>query len=702
MALINKIREKSGLAVGVIAVGIGLFIAGQDILSSNSRLLGNGPDNTVGEIDGTEIKRDRFERTQGRIEQRFASIYQQRLPESELANFTWETLFNEVVLQQEYTKTGVQVPPEEQADMVQGRNISPMIQQMFFGNEPYDVARMQQSLQGLNSSPQGRQTWLNIEDIIIENRERQKYDNLLLNSAYVTEAEAKRAYQFQNEVASIKYLWVPFSSVADSIAGEPTDQEIQAYYRENKEKYKAENSRSIKYVFFSKNPTEADTTEARRNAREIRIEFEDATNDSLFAKINTDLPTNPQFQAYYQTLKPNAFPEPIKRMDQPFEVGKIYGPVIDDQYFKIFKVSVTVEDSIQYAKASHILIGTTEDDEATARATANDVLKQLNNGGNFAELAAQYSDDPSNASNGGNLGWFDENTMVPPFSEAVFTATEKGVINKLIKTTFGFHIIRIDETPRAQSYKIATIGIEIVASQESVNLVYNAADNFAGQVNNLEEFTAKAEELGLEVFEANQLQNNVRSLSGAPSAREVIRWAFTDAKEGSVSTLYDALDSYIVAVVTGVNDDGYAAIEDVRTEISTLLRNNKKAEIIKGKLAQATGTLDEMATNYGTDATVYENNNLKLSTNRLTGPSIAPASVGAAFGLQEGQRSKPLQEDDGIVIVEVISRAEAPEIADYTSYGESVKTNMVNKISNSINNALKELVTIVDKRYKFY
>lgn len=94
--------------------------------------------------------------------------------------------------------------------------------------------------------------------------------------------------------------------------------------------------------------------------------------------------------------------------------------------------------------AAHILIGTDDRSEEEARAKA-EALREKAEGldaEGFAELAREHSDDRSAAKNGGDLGWFAREQMVKPFSEAAFALTDPGEISDVVKTRYGYHVIR--------------------------------------------------------------------------------------------------------------------------------------------------------------------------------------------------------------------------------------------------------------------
>lgn len=106
------------------------------------------------------------------------------------------------------------------------------------------------------------------------------------------------------------------------------------------------------------------------------------------------------------------------------------------------------EEMIEQVKASHILIsveaGASEEDIESARLKAQEVVGKLNEGGDFAKLALEYSDDPSAEQNGGNLGYFGRGVMVPEFEEAVFSM-EVGQISNPVRSEYGWHVIKLEE-----------------------------------------------------------------------------------------------------------------------------------------------------------------------------------------------------------------------------------------------------------------
>ncbi len=132
------------------------------------------------------------------------------------------------------------------------------------------------------------------------------------------------------------------------------------------------------------------------------------------------------------------------------------GKIVADEYLRRQVKASVSEDAIKKsyedykkgfkaepeARASHILVKT--------EAEANDLIKQLKGGADFAKLAAEKSDDKAAAKRGGDLGWFKKADMVQAFSDAAFAMKPGEVSTKPVKSEFGWHVIKLVEKRQSQ------------------------------------------------------------------------------------------------------------------------------------------------------------------------------------------------------------------------------------------------------------
>ena len=207
MALIKQIRQRTGLAIGVIAGGLILFLLGGDLLSPNSSLL-NSSQNIVGEIAGEEIT---YEEYVAKVEE-FRIAFQQRTGRapSEVEMFTvreqaWQAMIVDKVFKEEYEKLGLTISPAELVDMVQGKNIVPELRQQLVNPQTgqFDKSQLIQFLQSLETADPAQQAfWAQQEQLFADSRLRIKYDNLLATSEYATSAEAKLEYKSAHTIAN--------------------------------------------------------------------------------------------------------------------------------------------------------------------------------------------------------------------------------------------------------------------------------------------------------------------------------------------------------------------------------------------------------------------------------------------------------------------------------------------------------------------
>ena len=702
MALINKIRERSGWAIGFVAIGLGFFMVGTDILGPNSSILGNNKTD-VGEIAGETVERDRYQEQIDQIKYNYTVNYGRNPSEGEMFSIrqqAWDYLIVKIAFQDQYDILGLQVTDDEQWDMVQGNNVTFEIKQAFTDPQTgeFQRDRVVSYLKQVNQLPAAqRASWYLFEQNLKPSRLRIKYDNLLVKTTYATDAEAKNQYQEETAVAEIKYVYIPYYSISDS-AVTVSESELKNYLNEHQEEYKVEESRNFSYITVPMVPSGEDTLYFQEEMDQIKSDFKSNTEDSIFARNNSD------GQEFYSRLTVDALPDILKANFSNLTRGDVRGPYFQNGKFVVYKVSNIKEDTVGAIKASHILIKWTDESAAAktiAKNKAQDILNQLRKGGDFQQLARENSQDGS-AQSGGDLGWFGRGKMVKPFEDAAFGAKSTGLINRLIETQFGYHIIKVTETLNNNVYAIASIEREIMPSDETRNKAFRRADYFASTSQDYEEFIANAERDSLQVFNAENIGSNDRRFNDVGNARSVIQWVYNDASVGSVSDVKELEDQYVVATLTRVIEAGPAVLADVKDQIEPIVKNQKKGDIILEKLKTIEGSLDEISSAYGADARVYSSSDLKFSTNSLPTVGFAPIAVGKAFSLQSGEKSKPIKEENGVLIIEMINKTIAPEIADYSTYKSQIEQRNSGRVSYNAGEAIKENADIKDLRYRFF
>ncbi len=703
MALINKIRQKSGWAIGFVALGLGLFMVGSDLLRPNSSILGKNKTD-VGEIAGDVINIKEYQDEIDQLKYNYTLNYGKNPTESEMNSIrqqAWDYLVVKIAFQDQYDKLGLQVTDDEQWDMVQGNNVNPDIKRAFTNPKTgqFDRSQVINYLKNIKQMPPAQQaSWYLFERNLKPSRLRIKYDNMLVKASYATDAAAKMQYDEQNSVAEIKYLYIPYYSVSDSSIN-ITDSDLKTYLNDHKAEYKInEETRSFSYISVPIIPSADDSAYFRQELSRIADEFKSTTEDSIFARANSDA------QDYFGVYTIDQLPEILQKNYSNLSEGDVRGPYFQNGGFNLYKIADIFKDTIAVAKASHILIkwdDNTPEAKAKARNEAEKILNKLKAGANFAEAAKEYSQDGS-AQNGGDLGWFSRDRMVKPFADAVFNATNKGLINHLVESQFGYHIIDVTEPKNYTAFKIARVERTVTPSDETRNLAFRKADFFAANSSDYETFKENAEKDSLQIFTAENIGPNDRRFNDVGNARLVVQWVYNDAEVGDVSPVKELEDQYIVAILTKITEPGVPDFEDVRDRLEPKVKNEKKGAIIVDKLKNLQGDLDEMATKYGTDAKVYSSNNLKLSSNTLPSVGFVPVAIGTSFALKDGERSKPVEEETGILVIQMVAKTKAPEIADYSTYKNQLEQKYASRTASNIPEAIKKWADIKDRRFRFF
>jgi peptidyl-prolyl cis-trans isomerase D len=211
MALIGTLRTKmTKWVVGAVALAMGAFIVGSDLFGSGPRSIFGGNSNAVGEIAGHTVSLEEYQAAVQERENNYILSFGRQPGERELPTLrqqAWDLLIARKAIVPQYEKVGVEVTSDEVWDMIQGKNVDENVKSSFVdsaGN--FDRTRLIQYLQSVNAmapNSEARIRWDVFKADLMPARARIKYENLLIKSTYVTDAEAEKDYHVQNDVAEV-------------------------------------------------------------------------------------------------------------------------------------------------------------------------------------------------------------------------------------------------------------------------------------------------------------------------------------------------------------------------------------------------------------------------------------------------------------------------------------------------------------------
>ncbi len=691
MAVIGKIREKSGLVMVIIGVGMLAFLLPTDGIQG----LFGGNDNSLGEIGDIEVTGQEFDQrlqvALSQWENQNQSTATAEVRES-FKDQVWTEIIREVVLESQFKELGIAVSPEELFDMVQGSDPHPQVQQAFTDPNTgvFNPSQVLQFLKSLETMPaENRTQWLLFEDGIEKERISTKYNNLLTKGLYATSSQVKRAYTEQNEQRTIKFVAKRYVSVNDSTIT-VTEEELKGYYNEHKSEYKQDASREIEFVKFEVTPSEADIAEAKKWINETAEEFKITDNDSSFVVYNSEVPLD---ETHYGV---GAMPLGIDSTFFYAEIGTITDVYEQEGAFMVTKLSKTkmVPDSV---KARHILLKTTQQPSDTLLEAKLDSIKsEIENGADFAEIAKAVSEDVGSAIEGGDLGWFKEGVMVPTFNDACFDGKVGDMV--IVPSQFGFHLIEVlEQADKVKKIQLSTVTRKNVPSNETFDAAFAKASMFFTNNSTTETFTKATEGEEYAKFIATEVKVSDKNIPGMANVRELVRWSFNNDK-GSVSAPFQFDNTFVVAHLAEVREEGTATMEQVEIQVELGAKRKKKAAMFIEEM-KGVASLDELATKTG--GTVESAPNVNFAAYAIPGMGQELRINGMASTLQQGQMSIPIEGQTGVFVIQIETVTPAAETTDYSAI--KTQLNQTNSaVTGQLVEALKDKYGVVDKRYKFY
>ena len=696
MAIISTLRDKMGkFLVVVVGFSIAAFVLG-DILGPNSTI-GSQNENIVGEINGEEIDLIRFNTIFEQLSYNF-SLNNGRSPSPQemvgIRDQAWEKLINDISYNDQYNKLGLTVTNNESVDMVQGDNIHPMILQAFTdpNTGSFSVDNVIGYLQNLSSQPVNQQqAWFSFEANLKPMRLRTKYDNLLSQTTFINSLQSQVEYFNSSNIVDISYYYLPFYKVPDSLF-EVSTSEMNNFLRKNKDDYKQNESRSMDFVYFPLSPSSEDSTLVISDLNNIKLSLSnEEINDSTFALLNSE-----GFSPYTK-FNVDQLPEALIGRDK----GYISDIIFTDEGVLVYKLSDIVQDNKFKARAKHILLKFNDQNKQDVRSEALRILSLLRNGSNFDETARTYSEDGS-ASLGGDLGWFFEDSMVKPFQDAVFSRNRSGLIPRIIESEFGFHIIYVTQPKTKTSYAVTTILKEIIPSDNTRNNIYRDAEMFKIEAqNSSESFEDIAYKYNYSFQTVNNIDKNATAISNLTDARNIVLWAYDDDRyNNDVSDVIELNDSYVVSYLSNIIKEGTKKLNDVENSVRKKILDEKKFNYFSNMFDNYS-SLDDLKNLY-TGGDINSMDDLDFNSNSIQNVGFTPEAIGVTFSMNEGELTKPIKIDDGLIVIQLNGLVQADSLQSYSDYGKTLLQANIFANSLKIDNAIKEFSKIEDLRYKFF
>ncbi len=454
-----------------------------------------------------------------------------------------------------------------------------------------------------------------------------KLHALVSSSAFVGDPEVRDEFNRRNTKVKFEYAVITQADILKAL--HPADEELKAFYERNKATYNNSipEKRQIKYVVV----------------------------DSVKLAAATTV-TDQDLQTYY------------------------------DQHREEYRVPEQV-------KVSHILIktplpapGAKEDEKAIAdaRTKAEGVLKELKAGGDFAKLAEKYSDDPGSAKSGGDLGWIGRGRTVPEFEKAAFSLG-KGQTSDLVKSSYGFHIIHVEDKQDAHLKTLAEVKREIEerVKQQKVARATEAAANALLSQARTDGFDKAAAAKGQAAVttEFFRRTDNLHGLATNPQFMDAV---FNEAEKAPPDVV-QVPQGYVVFQLLGIRPPATPTFEEIRSRVESEFKNERASFLLQQKTqelsdrAKAAHDLKKAAKDLGA---VVKTSELVLPDGQV--PDIGSmASASAIFSLKPGEISGPITAGGNGVVAHLLEK-QAPTDEEFSAKKDQVRQSLLEAKQNDL------------------
>ncbi|MCI0708226.1 MAG: peptidylprolyl isomerase [Ignavibacteriae bacterium] len=698
MALMTQIRDNLTKLFAVLAV---LFIVlivfdwGMELPQMRS----GGAGDVVGVVNGKEIKHQEFLtmlRQQVEAYRTQAGSEPDEETERYLRDQVWNTFVQQFLMDEQIDRLGISVTDREVIDIVHGPNPPEFLAQNFrdstgrFNRAAYDQAI---------GDPQNREAWVQVENVIRQQRRQEKLQSLINATVRVTEGELRQRYLERNAKVSVEFvLFDPSRFFPDSTIS-ITDEDILKHYNANQDEFVVRPARKVKYVRFQIAPSADDTAAVENEMNRLLAQTKSGMDFTELANTYSELPVNEAFFKHGELSR--------EKESAVFSAkkGDVAGPIKDFDGFHLIKVLDERRGNDEYIRASHILLRSVAGEDSTQKiATMRGLLGQIRSGADFAELARTHSEDVGSAVQGGDLGWTGKGGWVKPFEDAA-KRTRVGDVVGPVRTQFGWHLIKVTGKDRRE-LKLVGLTMKVKSSSQSTELAYKQAEEFAYLAES-EGFEKSAQLSGYQVVETPQFVKTT-PIPGIGFNETLTNFAFRE-DVGAISEPIGIRGGLIVAMVSEKREEGVQPFEDVKNITRTQYIKKTKMEKLKplvedfyNRLLQDPGT--SLGSGAPSGAQYQKTTEFKPSEGA---PFVGrdPAFTGVVLNLQQGQTSKPFEGLRGYYIVRALTVA-GVDSATYSAESAALRDQLLQEKKNQVVSqwftALREQATIEDYRHKFF
>ena len=401
--------------------------------------------------------------------------------------------------------------------------------------------------------------------------------------------------------------------------------------------------------------------EYRRRNDKVKLAVVSFPTDSFRPDVSA---TDAEITAYFDSNKED-FRIPEKRkiryllLDVESIRSKLVVPPADIE--RAYNDRIGEYTTPEQLRASHILLKIEGKDEAAVRAQGEELLKKAKAGADFAALAKQYSEDEASAPNGGDLDYFGRGRMVPEFDAVAFTM-EPGQISDLVKTSFGFHIIKLVDKKAGATRTLEEVRPQLqdqLSVERAQQQAANLAESLRARITRASDLDTVAKEQGLVVQESGFFARDEPVL-GLGASPELGARTFA-MNQGDVAGPIQTGRGYVFASLVAKQDAYLPQVDEVKERVrDEVIRGKakefglKKAAEVAAKL-RGTADFEKAAQSAGFKAQTTE---LITRDSPIPDLGMAVEVTEAAFAMAPGAVSEPLTTDSGSAIIKVLEKQE--------------------------------------------